>query len=395
MSRRALALSVSAALLAGLSACGKKDDDPPAAAGVPRVVTVKGTDADAAQDLGFPGFATKNTTRVAVSDPVAAAAGVARAVFPAASGPDRAKAVTLVDRRDWRAALAASALMGDPVRAPVLFADEGQELPAATQTALKALNPTGTRAVAGAQVIRVGAVPRPAGYKTSDVPGRDPFQLAGAIDATLAAANGGRASDSVLVVSADQPAYAMPAAGYAAKSGIPILFARKTSLPAETVRAIKTHQTPRIYVLGPSSVISPGVSAQLRKLGTVTRVGGPDPVSNAIAFASFLDGSFGWGVVDPGHGLVFARSDADPATAAAASALSASGSYGPLLLLGDRLDPAVAAYLRTIRPGYRTDPVRAVYNRGWIVGDPDAISDEVQAQVDSLLEVKPERLPAS
>ena len=33
------------------------------------------------------------------------------------------------------------------------------------------------------------------------------------------------------------------------------------------------------------------------------------PVANAIAFARFSDGGFGWGVVDPGHGLVFANAE--------------------------------------------------------------------------------------
>ena len=57
---------------------------------------------------------------------------------------------------------------------------------------------------------------------------------------------------------------------------------------------------------------------------------GADPVANAIAFARFSDGSFGWNVVDPGHGLVFATTQR-PLDAAAAAPLSASGTYGPLL----------------------------------------------------------------
>ena len=33
-----------------------------------------------------------------------------------------------------------------------------------------------------------------------------------------------------------------------------------------------------------------------------------DPVAGAIAVARFTDGTFGWGVKEPGHGLVFAGS---------------------------------------------------------------------------------------
>jgi hypothetical protein len=94
-------------------------------------------------------------------------------------------------------------------------------------------------------------------------------------------------------------------------------------------------------------------------------------------------------VVDPGHGLVFARSDR-PLDAAAAAPLSVSGSYGPLLVLAaaDGLDGAVGQYLLDIQPGYTRDPVRGVYNHGWIVGDQRAISVATQARIDSLLEIK-------
>src|SRR5213592_4322059 len=114
---------------------------------------VRGTEKQAAEGLGFPSFATKNTTRVGGADAVADAAAVARAVYPAATADTRPRAVTLVDQRDWRIALAASALMAPPVRAPVLFAD-GAELPPATEAALQGLGPRGSSALDGAQVIR-------------------------------------------------------------------------------------------------------------------------------------------------------------------------------------------------------------------------------------------------
>jgi hypothetical protein len=113
-------------------------------------------------------------------------------------------------------------------------------------------------------------------------------------------------------------------------------------------------------------------------------------VRSSIDFARFVDGDFGWGVIDPGHGLVFARAD-KPLDAAAAAMLSASGTYGPLILLSSatRLDAPLAEYLLDIQPGYSKDPVRGVYNHGWIVGDDKAISVAVQSQIDSLLEISP------
>ena len=183
---------------------------------------------------------------------------------------------------------------------------------------------------------------------------------------------------------------AMPAAAWAAKSGDSILFSGRDKLPAATAAAVKAHGKPKIYILGPSSVISENVARELAALGQVTRVGARPASANAIAFARFRDGDFGWGIIDPGHGLVLTNVGAS-LTAGGAAPLSASGSYGPLLLTGrdGSLPPDVANYLRDIRPGYSSDPVRGVYNHAWIIGDPTAVSDRAQATIDSLLEIAP------
>jgi hypothetical protein len=148
-------------------------------------------------------------------------------------------------------------------------------------------------------------------------------------------------------------------------------------------------------VLGPPSVISDGVLAKLRKLGDVKRIGGRTPVDNAIALARYSDGDFGWGVRDPGHGLVFANTDR-PADAGAASALGASGTYGPLLLLdsSEKLPASLESYLLDIQPGYRFDPVRGVYNHAWLMGDESAISVDLQARIDQLMEIVRVKAPS-
>jgi len=379
--RRAILIS----LCLALAGCGGKAST----TGSQPKLGAKGTDTQAAQGLGFPAIATKNTTRVGGSDPVANAAGVAQAVFPAVSAASRPKAVTIVDSGDWRAGIAAAALFAQPVGAPILLSD-GTTLPAASGSALKALAPTGSKAAGGAQVIRVGDVAQGGGLTTTDIKGANPFALGRAIDAFLAAARG-KSSDRVIVASADKPAFAMPAAGYAAKTGDPVLFVNKDTVPPDTRAALTSHRQPKIYLLGPPSVIGPKVETALRKLGKVTRIEGADPVSNAIAFARFSDGTFGWGVVDPGHGLVFAGASEDPQTAAAAAPLSASGTFGPLLLVGDagKVDKALRGYLLDIKPGYAKDPVRGVYNHGWIVGDESVMSIAAQSQIDGLLEISP------
>jgi len=111
-------------------------------------------------------------------------------------------------------------------------------------------------------------------------------------------------------------------------------------------------------------------------------------VENAIAFARYTDGDFGWGVRDPGHGLVFANTSRQQ-DAGAGAALAATGTYGPLLLLDSstRLAPPLQSYLLDIQPGYRFDPVRGVYNHAWLMGDESAISVDLQAQIDQLMEI--------
>lgn len=386
--RTILAIALLAVALAGCGREGSPGRDR-TGAGTP-AIGVQGDEAQAATE--YPAFATKNTTRVGGADPIADAAAIARATFPSSArgGPpaNRARAVTLAPARDWRAALAASVLMATPTRAPVLLAD-GDEIPAASSAALEALAPTGSPPAGDAQVIRVGDVPRPEGLRTTDIRGRDPAALARAVDAFSAAARG-RASRDVLIVPSDEPRFAMPAAGLAAKSGVPILFTGRDAVPRETIAAIRARRRPRMYVLGPSQVISPQVTRRLGRLGRVVRIGGPDPISNAVEFATFSEDGFGWGVSDPGHGLVFLRVERT-ADAAAAAPLSAAGKYGPVLLLdsADRLPRVVEEYLLDIQPGYTKDPVRAFYNHGWLVGDREAISEPLQARIDEILEIRP------
>ena len=378
-----LAATIALALPAGLAAgCGKSKEPQGPRLGA------RGTQPQAARDLGFPAFATKNTTRVGGGDPVADAAGVAQAVYSSQSKLTRPSVVALVDKGDWQAAIAASVLMSSPLHAPILFTS-GKDVPEATNTALDNLQPRGARAAGNAQAIRVGDAAQPQGLKTTDIAGTDAYELARAVDRFQAAVVG-RSSDTVVVASGDDPGYAMPAAGWAAKSGDPVLFVKRDSIPAPTRAALQSHQRPHIYLLGPTSAISASVERQLRRLGNVTRIQGADPVRNSIAFARYRDGRFGWGVVDPGHGLVFA-SASRPADAAAAAPLSASGTYGPLLLVDSAasLPQPLEQYLLDIQPGYQGDPVRGVYNHGWLIGDEGALSLDTQSRIDSLMEIVP------
>jgi hypothetical protein len=358
----------------------------------------------AAQKLGFPAVATKNTTRVAGADPAADAAGVALAVYPSAAPGTHPGAVTLAPEDNWQAAIASAVLMSPPIKAPVLLSGHSS-MPSATTDALNELAPTGSGSVDGAQLIRIGDVPKPSGLHTVAIKGGDPYVLAAGIDRFLSAAEG-KTSPDVVIASGTDPAYAMPAAGWAAESGNPVLFVNSSGIPAATRQALLAHQSPHIYVLGPASIISDSILKQLRKYGPVKRVGASDPASNSVAFTVYRDpacvygqpcahvpGSFGWAMRSPGHGYVLLSSKR-PLDAAAAAPLSGSGDFAPALLVDDPSNlpkPVLNFFLDFSTPGYTQEgPTAAVYNHGWVIGDQSAISVSVQAQMDSLLEVVPQ-----
>ena len=379
-----------AAVLGG-SGGGQDDSDPAAPAPAPVASEDKPAGDSAggsAEQLGYPSFATGNTTRVGGSDPATNAAGVALAVFPSTTPSQQPAAVTLVGEEDPADAIAAAVLMSAPVRAPLLVS-AAAELPGPTAAALDVLDPQGDSSTGDAVAFAIGdiAIPDNSG-KVTRIKAGSPAATAAAI-----AALRDRLFDAppahVLVAPAGDLSSALPAAAWAARSGDPVLFTEGEKLPQATVAALKRHPDVPVYVLGPSSAIPSQTLREIAKVAKVVRrVSGEDPVANAIAFARYADGGFGWNVNDPGHGFVLARADA-LLDAAVAAPLSASGTWGPLLLTDSA--PALPAELREyfldVKPGYTTNPTRAFYNHVWVIGDQEAIDVSQQAQVNELAEL--------
>ncbi len=199
------------------------DDSEPAPAPAPQAVIeqVEPEDTDVT-DLGFPAFATKNTTRVAGPDPIFDAAGVALAVYPSTGGVEGPAAVSLVDAADWQSGIAAASLMAAPIGAPVLLTDGG-EVPPPTESALGALAPAGSKATDGAQAFRIGEAADPGALDTTEVGSGDPAEIAAGIDRLRSRLTKSE-PEHLLLVSSEEPAFAMPAAAWAARSGDPVLF---------------------------------------------------------------------------------------------------------------------------------------------------------------------------
>jgi hypothetical protein len=377
-----------------LAGCGK--------ALSPRATEHAATTVQALSAHAAIGASTTNTTRLGGATPVIDAAAVAVAAYPGLTPATRPALVVMVDDNDWPAALASSVLAGTPLRAPLLYS-EGSTLPQPTGMALQAMQPTGTDALgpspsgpAGhAQVLDVGSAPAPAGYVTRSLAAAEPAALAVAIERLSSLLDSHSPHDLIVTAANGPPAMTMPAAGLSAQTGAPILFVQRSRIPHATAAELARLAGASIYVVGPRTVVSERVVRELRHFGPVTRIDGPTPTTNAIAVARFGNGSFGWGVLEPGHGLVFANSSR-PLDAPAAAPLSARGDYGPLLLLegSEALSSKLSGYLSDLQPGSpASGPVHGVYNRGWLIGDETAISATTQARLDTLLEISSRAAP--
>jgi putative cell wall-binding protein len=343
----------------------------------------------AAEKLGFPVVATRNTVRVGGGDVVADLAGVAAAVFPATTSKDRPHAVVLVDKSDWQGAVAGAVLNAAPLSAPLLASDGGK-LPAATSDVIDRLKPSGADLARDAQVIRIGAKPpAPSGMKSGKIAAADPYATAAAIDRFFTAIRG-KPSPHVIVASGEQAPFAMPAAAWAARSGDSVLFTKRATVPKSTMQAIAAHEKPDIYVLGPDTVISKSVETKLNQLGTVRRVEGATPVANAVALARYSRRGFGWGVTVPGYNFSLA-STTRPLDAAAAATLATNGVFAPMLLTNEAgsLPPDVSGYLLDVQPGYQDNPSSGVYNRVWILGDTKTVSLDAQGRLDEITRLIP------
>jgi putative cell wall-binding protein len=100
-------------------------------------------------------------------------------------------------------------------------------------------------------------------------------------------------SSTVYVASGEVFPDALSAASAATVAGAPILLTRSDALPAAVRDEIVRLGATDIVIVGGSNTIRPGVEAELKKLGTVTRIGGADrfEASRNIAEHAFPDGA--------------------------------------------------------------------------------------------------------
>ena len=139
---------------------------------------------------------------------------------------------------------------------------------------------------------------------------------------------------AVLVASADRPEFAMPAAGWAAKSGDPVLWTARDTLPADDRSGDQgARQAADLRARAGRRGLRRGCSSELRKLGSVTAGlrRGPGHERDRVR-ALHATGASAGASSTPATASC-SRRPRRALDAAAAAPLSASGTYGPLLLV--------------------------------------------------------------
>ena len=304
-------------------------------------------------DLGFPAFATKNTTRVAAQtrSPTRPASRSRSIRRPAGlPGPD---AVTLVDAGDWQAGIAAASLVARPGRRADP-ADRNGELPQLTATRGRSLAPAGSARTGGRQVFAIGAAASPAGFdaERSAVMTRRRWR-----PRSTSRDRAGRDPDHLLIATpTSRPSLCLPPLGGPLGRPDPLRGSAMRSRSA-TAEALHRHERARSSCSGRASADVPKhVRPDRQDLRRRPRVGGEDPVANSIAFARYADGNFGWNINDPGHGFVIAARPAARRRGRGAAVGERHLGAAAAHRRRRRAAGALRGYLLDVKPGYRTDP---------------------------------------
>jgi MFS family permease len=353
----------------------------------------------------------KNVARVGAAHDAETAGFILQTTYPATRAENRpATIITVAD--DWRVALAATSLIAAPSNAALIIysppgVDANTDREVGRLTTLTAPSPS-ARPTAESQPVSSPSPGLSSGRPATlaigvfseseeSIPPGDPATIAAAIDERHARAEGGVGPNVIVVGSESDYRWALPAGAYAAKTGTPILFVSKDSVPQPTASALQTRGgAAHIFVLGPDSAVSGSVFDQLKQFGTVERIAGDDYVENAVRFAEFRDPGvdFGWGRSGRGPrrwavtNTILVNGDRWQDGVLAAH-LARRGKTGALLFTErERIPPAVDNYLWRQRPVFANTPAEGPFNHIWIVGSFDRISYGAQAWADYSQEIE-------
>ncbi|WP_078427930.1 cell wall-binding repeat-containing protein [Alkalihalobacterium alkalinitrilicum] len=338
-------------------------------------------------------FNTKNITRLSSDDPIELSILTSQTIWPATHEANQPGTVILAPLENWQLSLASLNLVHHPNDGPLFFTENG-EIPEQVMTEINRLQPKGN--VAGIQVMVMGAINENELDKLTDfdieqTPMTEPAAFANEIDKIYAALTNGT-PNGVIVGSMDEDAktYSIPAGSWISHMSEPLLYVTKTDLPEETSAALERRNgKANIYVLGSEEIISENVFNQLQEYGNVTRISGDNAVDLSIEFAQFKDRTtvFGWGISDPGHGLMIA-STASPDLAITAAPFSHLGKHAPMIWLEEgEVTEEWYPFLTKIKPMFDLEPTEGPYNHAYLLGTTNLVSYQTQGILDEKLEI--------
>lgn len=349
------------------------------------------------------------TARYAGQDVYETAATLAQITFPSTSDLSRPNAVILANPTLEAGLMTVEQLIHMPIDAPILYTDNNGLHPV-TKAMIEVLKPEGISYDSNVQVLVVGQISdtvvgevEAMGLKTRRISpeSNDPVDLAVAIDDYRGTMMGNH-PDVVFIASLEEPAFALPATAFLAHAMSNIAFVGRDSIPEQTKEMLQRRYGPAyMYIMGPESAVSEQVMQDLSQFGHVQRLSAEDPYQLSAYFAGYADlgNNFGywlwriprmvgWGIAEPGHNFTIANPD-NWAETVAGSILSHRGKHGPMLLVQqDSIPESVRGYLDyTVRPR-PTTPRDQLFNHGSIVGNSEAISNRLQAEIDNLMQPK-------
>ena len=191
---------------------------------------------------------------------------------------------------------------------------------------------------------------------------------------------------------ADADRWALPGGYWAAYAQVPVVFAGRDAIPDETREALAGRRL-ALYVIAPDALISEEALDELRALGDVTRIAGPDPASTAVRLAEFRDErtGFGWGRTHDRRTGYFEYVVAAPMDAPSAwAALPLARSNAATFLFADDeggLPAATDRYIWAQKADWFVTPSEGPFRHVWVIGD--RVSYAAQSRLDLAVEKAP------
>lgn len=344
-------------------------------------------------------YQTANTTRLPYSDPELLSIGVSQFLYPSDKAPWRANSVILITGDDFRLIVPGVSFVHFPVNAPVLFSNTPYLSNVLFQEILR-LNPSGENSPA--HVILIGEFHpdiiqqfHQYGYSTLHFHYHDPFvqsyQILRWREKLIPPMMPEMITKNTFLISVENNQESLPAYGFSAHMGTPILYSFKDSLPELTKKILQEESHRNVTIMGSENTISKQVEEACRRIvkGHVERFDGRSLPHLAVNFSrnKSKQTDIGWGRNTPGKGDAFTFFRADWRYAMIAAPLSHLGKHTPLLPLPEfRLPNEYVDYLEFLRPrGMHPEPP---FMHAFILGDLNQIPFQTQLEIAEHIEFK-------